>query len=131
MHHAFEPSHTNTGLQIFAVLIAKEGLAGTSPAKPSFGMTLTIKFCPVVSQITFYSQYHNKRRFGASQALFWYYNNKDLRPGLACQGSFITRRPDAVLRFIPYSLPINSIFTIFITLYTINECILSQECSKK
>ena len=50
---------------------AKEGLADISLAKPSFGMTLT----------TVNSQYHTKRSLawaGASQASFWYDNNKDL-----------------------------------------------------
>ncbi len=33
-----EPLHTKTGLKMF-VVIPKEDLAGTSPARPSFGMT--------------------------------------------------------------------------------------------
>ena len=31
------------GLKIFLVVIPKDGLAGTSPVKPSFGMTPTIE----------------------------------------------------------------------------------------
>ena len=36
----YDPCHTKRGLQIFVVVISKEGLAGTSPARHSFGMTL-------------------------------------------------------------------------------------------
>ena len=43
-----EPHHTKTDLKIFVVVIPKEGLVGTRPAKPSFGMTLTIELFFVV-----------------------------------------------------------------------------------
>ncbi len=43
LHYIDEPLHINTGLEIFVVVIPKEGLAGTSPAKPTFGMTPTVK----------------------------------------------------------------------------------------
>ena len=39
-----KPCHTKTGLKIFVIVIPKESLAGTRSAKPSFGMTLTIKY---------------------------------------------------------------------------------------
>ncbi len=35
--------HAKAGLRMFLIVIQKEGFAGTSPAKPSFGMTLTIE----------------------------------------------------------------------------------------
>ena len=37
-----EPCYAKTGHNIFVIVISKEGLTGTSLAKPSFGMTLTI-----------------------------------------------------------------------------------------
>ena len=43
--------HENQPLKIFVVVIPKEGLALSGPAKPSFGMTQTIKYSPVVSVI--------------------------------------------------------------------------------
>ena len=39
-----EPWHAMTGIKIFVIVIPKEGLAGTSTANPSFGMTQTIKY---------------------------------------------------------------------------------------
>ena len=33
-----------TQKQVFVTVIPKEGLPGTSPTKPSFGMTLTMKY---------------------------------------------------------------------------------------
>ena len=36
-------SHENQPLKIFVVVIPKEGLVGSGPAKPSFGMTLTTR----------------------------------------------------------------------------------------
>ncbi len=71
-----EPHYTKTDLKIFVIVIPKEGLAGISPANPSFGMISTI-----VSVIS-YRQCHINRSLvwdGASQALFWYNNNKDLK----------------------------------------------------
>ncbi len=35
--------HEKTDLNVFVVVIPKDGLAGTSSTKPSFGMTLTIE----------------------------------------------------------------------------------------
>ena len=40
-----EPCHLKTGCKIFVVVITKEGWAGTIPAKPSFGMTMTMTDC--------------------------------------------------------------------------------------
>ncbi len=39
-----ELRHEKTGLKIFVIVIPKGGLGGSSPTKPSFGMTLTIIF---------------------------------------------------------------------------------------
>ena len=36
------------GLKIFVAFISKEGLAGTNPAEPSFGMTPTIQLVYLV-----------------------------------------------------------------------------------
>ena len=36
-----EPCHAKAGLKIFDIVTPKEGLTGTDPAKPSFGMTST------------------------------------------------------------------------------------------
>ena len=44
-----EPCHAKTGLNTFVTVIPKElGLAGTSPAKSSFGMAPTIELDSVV-----------------------------------------------------------------------------------
>ena len=43
-----ELHHAKTGLKIIVVIIPKEGLGGTSPAKPSFEMTPIIKLYSVV-----------------------------------------------------------------------------------
>ncbi len=40
--------HAKTGLKIFVVVVPQEDLAGISPPKASFGMTLTIEFYSVV-----------------------------------------------------------------------------------
>ena len=42
-HLTSELCHSKTGLEIFVVVIAKVGFAGTSPTKPAFVVTLTIK----------------------------------------------------------------------------------------
>ncbi len=80
---------TLKGLQIFVIVIAKEGLAGTRPAMLSFGMTPTIQLYTLVTQQllknvrrihVFFGQCHTKRRLGwvvASQAIYWYDNDKD------------------------------------------------------
>ena len=39
-----ELCQAKTGLKIFGIVIPKEGLAGTLPAKPSFGVSSTIKY---------------------------------------------------------------------------------------
>ncbi len=41
-------NHTTRGLKIFVTVTLKEGLVGTIPAKPSFGMMLTIELFSVV-----------------------------------------------------------------------------------
>ena len=41
---ACESLDAKTGLNIFVVVTSKESLADTSPAKPSFGIALTIKY---------------------------------------------------------------------------------------
>ena len=50
--HALEMHHIKTGLKIFVpIIITKEGLVGTSPSKPSFGMTQIIEWLSVVFTI--------------------------------------------------------------------------------
>ena len=39
-----ELCHGKTGRKIFLVVTPKEGLTGTSPTKPTFGMTLSTKY---------------------------------------------------------------------------------------
>ena len=58
-----ELCHTQAGLKIFLIVIPREGLDGTSPVKPSFGLTpttLTIELYS--SQLMFYIQYHDDYR---------------------------------------------------------------------
>ena len=54
-----ELHHDKTGFKIFVIVIPKEGLADTSPAKPSFGMTPTMNVC---EEVEFYSRCHTKRK---------------------------------------------------------------------
>ena len=61
--------HTKTCFKNF-VSATEEGLPGIILAKPSFGMTLIVKYY----RVQFYSQCH-----GASQAFYWYDNNKDFK----------------------------------------------------
>ena len=42
-----ESDHAKTGLKTLVVVIPREDMANTSPAKSSFGMTLTIEFYSV------------------------------------------------------------------------------------
>ena len=48
--HLMESCHRKTGLKILVIFLPKEGLAGTSLAKPSYVMTLTIELYSVVSR---------------------------------------------------------------------------------
>ncbi len=69
-----ELCNAKAGLNEFVVDIPKETLFGTSPAQPSFGMTLTIKKLPCATghtgygqryyRIQPYGQCHTKKRFG-------------------------------------------------------------------
>ncbi len=80
----YEPCRTNTGLENFVVVLPKEGLAGTSSAMPCFDVAATTSYGTLSSShVTFYSQYHTKRRLGradANQTIFQYDNNDIDRP---------------------------------------------------
>ncbi len=41
---SFDARHEKTDLKVLVVVIPKEGLEGWSPANPSLGMALTIKY---------------------------------------------------------------------------------------
>ena len=51
--------HAKTGLQIFVLVLPKEGLAGVSPTQPFFGMTQTIELCSDVSTGLFHKHIAN------------------------------------------------------------------------
>ena len=59
---------TKTDLKMFFAVIPKEGLGGTSPVKPSFGMTQTMKCTGWLKMFGW---------AGVSQAC-WYENDKHL-----------------------------------------------------
>ncbi len=63
-HFIFDLHHIKTGLKIFVVVIPKEGMAGTSSAKTSFGLIPTIKLSSVFFSLYFNSQLHTKRGLG-------------------------------------------------------------------
>ncbi len=82
VHNIYETHHTKTGFKIFVIIIPKEG---NSLAKPSFGITLTIKYNLRKQQSIIFiaSACQKKTRLGwagASQAFFSY--DKNLRPFL-------------------------------------------------
>ncbi len=45
---SIEQCHANRGFKIFAVVVPKDGLSGTCPARSSLGMTSTIELYSVV-----------------------------------------------------------------------------------
>ncbi len=77
--------HAKTSLKIFVVVLPKQGLAGTSPATPLFGVTPTIELyystCYYASFALPVDMGYQKRTLGhagTSQAFFSHDNNKDL-----------------------------------------------------
>ncbi len=59
-----EPCHAESGLKIFVVVVPKEDLANSSPAKPSFGMTSTIKCDLLDIRVQSCSRCRTTRRLG-------------------------------------------------------------------
>ncbi len=59
--------HAKTDLEIFVIVIPKEGLAGTSPANHSVGITLTVKFPLMKTRV----QLHSWAGASLSLSLVW------------------------------------------------------------
>ena len=100
----FEPRHGNTGSIIFVFVIPKEGLAGISPVKPSFGMTLTAKY----NQQTTYKE-RQWQKDGLSDMVsakpsFVMTTTKTVRPVFAWRGSYIS---PALINITPLTFVLN------------------------